>query len=144
MLCSRENTRSVYGWNSIPSIGFDVIFGVIPAIWYSLPLANGFLALASNNFFYAIYYIFFLGVYIFPLCSLITVSLCRNKTLFKGLHIFLLSLGILVAVWLNTLTIFSSSMQKDSSFFYFLLLIPAIFVAVKHIFMLSRASEVQP
>jgi hypothetical protein len=140
-------------WDGFLARAFDVAFGVFPALYYlgfsvigilfsisamSLSqeklLAGGFLVMS----------LFGLGA----CCSVIYVTVARGKTRYKKVNAMVLGIGILVYAILMIDSVPQSFIyESDFNLSKILVVfsgVPLYIVAVKHIFLLSRVSEVQP
>ena len=145
MMMKESRVKSVWSWNSPLSIGFDVIFGVIPAVGF------GFI-----SFILFIYSVKTpspqnLQSFLLPLilglggsvasAELIFITFNRRAKIDKRITIFFLLFGIFFALYI----FYISLRYLNSIFVVSSALISISIVAIKHILMLSRAnSEVQP
>lgn len=135
-------------WKSPLSIGFDIVFGVLPAIYFAVVslffLFSSELNQVFNNFFG---HLTFLGIGLFGLItalSLIYVIFARENTANKFFFKIILSFGILLAIFVPILLwILNLTNQTNLSYpligFITAVEIPIVIVAIKHIYLLSRA-----
>ena len=154
MVMKKSRAKSLWSWNSSLSIGFDVIFGVIPAVlvgFYGITL--GFIAPIGLIFVNSRFQdvpgylgVACLGLGGFLACtSLIWVTFRRTKIKLKTAPFYGLWLGFVVAFFILIWSFSQPRYYFRDTFMFFALLSPVVVVAIKHIIMLSRAnSEVQP
>ena len=124
----------------------DIVFGFLPAVfvgfWALVGIISSFPPLFSGNSNRVNYLAFFLPSIIgfFACISLMVVSIFQEQTKNKKLHIVLLAAGVI-----ETAILFIYFFSAMTSFSWLpLIAISIVAVAIKCIFMLSRASEVQP
>ena len=154
MVMKESRVKSLWTWNSPLSIGFDILFGVLPAVLLGFyGITYGFinpigLLFMNSRFQDAPLYlgVACLGLGGFLAClSLIWVTFQRTKikrisALFYGLW-----LGFVVAFFILIWSFSQPRYYFRDIFMFFALLSPVVVVAIKHIIMLSRAnSEVKP
>ncbi len=137
-------------WNSPSSVAIDFVFGVLPALFCGFWAAigcwiTGLLFMRQNKAddvdFFIIFCISLSGL--LACLSLIYVTFARENTRSKVLHTIFLVLGIVTSILLLIFPSPVNLVQSLNSFFPYLA-ISLVLIAAKHIFMLSRASEVQP
>ena len=146
MVMKKSRAKSLWSWNSPLSIGFDVIFGLIPAVFFGI--CSGFGLFAAINLglkSWEFVGLVILGIIGLIACySLIHVTVTRGNSKSKFLFRNFIAVGLVsvVVVMIFALTI---GFANFDVFLVLLLLISISIVAIKHIIMLSRApSEVQP
>jgi uncharacterized membrane protein len=122
-------------WNSPLSIGFDIVFGVLPALFLGV-LSLLFCFSVLKNMAYSESQAFALTWSVCGIVatySMVHVSITRTKTKNKILFIACLALGIATAAFTT---------HEEAKFFstnLFQLPVFISIVAIKHIIMLTRA-----
>ena len=145
MVMKESRAKSLWSWNSPLSIGFDVIFGVIPAIVFGylslFPLTyyllnfQGF-SLTLSGLGELLFGFFWNFANFFACFFLIYITFNRTTKVAKPIVIPLLLIGFCTSIYFTFNLGFS---------FVSIAAISIAMVAVKHITMLSRAnSEVKP
>ena len=131
-------------WKSMQSRVFDIVFGVLPALFFGFWAGFGAVATtAAKNNTDGIGVLTFFATCILGLSaclSMIYVSLARENTHSRKLHIVLLTLGIVVTI---IFFVFPSPLAYFSqlSRVFPILSIALVLVATKHIYLLSRATQ---
>jgi hypothetical protein len=134
-------------WNSTPSRVFDVLFGVLPALFFGFWAAIGcystltFFGSKFNSDGLGIILLFFISLCGLLAClSLIYVSVARENTRSKMLIIGLLALGIAAS---TILFIFPSPLAyiDNLRIVFPFFAISLVLVAAKHIYLLSRVTQ---
>jgi hypothetical protein len=139
-------------WNSNFSVAVDLLFGMLPALpltfyaFLGCVLTLPSVARLDSDLLKGDVFLV-LGVSLFGLLSctsLMAVAITRGKTKFRQLHIFFLGLGFFLLITLATIVpIYTRSFDLVIPIIL-LFGIPMAFIALKFIYLLSRASEVQP
>ncbi len=131
-------------WNTTISRGIDVLFGVLPALYFAFWAVLGcYIMVTAPNIEQNLN-----ALVIFALClggltaciSLIYVSITREITRSKTLHMVLLALGVLVAIILFVFPSPLSFIGGLNTVFPFLAL-SLVLVATKHIYLLARVEQ---
>jgi hypothetical protein len=126
-------------WNSRLSIGFDILFGILPALYLGvtsivfsyLTIQNT--ALTENQWLF----LAFTVCGIAAAYSMVHVSATRAKTKNRNVFIACLALGILTAGF--TEYVAKTQLTINSIYPLQYVLVAISIVAIKHIFMLTRA-----
>lgn len=135
-------------WKSPLSIAFDVVFGVLPAIYFAVVsifflFDSGLLRIWGNS----LSKIILLSIGLIGLIttlSLIYVIIARENTVQKPVLQIILITGVILAVFVPILLLtLSSTNQIDLPYSLIGLIAavetPVVIVAIKHIYLLSRA-----
>jgi hypothetical protein len=140
--------ESVLTWKSPLSIGFDVVLGVLPAIYFAVvSLIFLFDSELHHTFNDLLGRLTFFGIGLSGLVttlSLIYVTFAREHTANKFFFKIILGFGIFLAIFVPLL-LWILNLIKQISLNYSLigfitaLEIPIVIVAIKHIYLLSRA-----
>ncbi len=136
-------------WKSTLSKSFDFVCGLLPAVffgcWALIGTVVSLIYLTSSDSI--VTSLLLLGVSSVGWIACISLGIVlttREKTVNKVLHIIFLVTGIIILVPVIFIVL---TQQNFDNTLYLLLPFSAIslvFVAIKSIFLLSRASEVQP
>lgn len=135
-------------WNSMSSRIFDVLFGVLPALFFGFWAAFGCYATATfftqqlNSDRLGIVLLFLISLIgLFACLSLIYVSFARESTRSKNLHIGFLALGIAASFVLFLFPSPLGFINNLKTIFPFVS-ISLVLVAAKQIYLLSRVQKV--
>ena len=145
MVMKESRAKSLWSWNSSLSIGFDVIFGVIPVVVFGFISFILFIDSVKtpslqNLQSFLLPLILGLGGSIAS-ADLIFITFNRKAKIDKRITIFFLLFGILFVLYI----LYISLRYLNALPILFIALISILIVAIKHILMLSRAPpEVQP
>ena len=135
-------------WDSRVSIGFDILFGTLPALYFGLLSGMGTLIsiLSIPDFLFRLHtvpiselQIVLQSLFGFYACvSMIFVTMMRSKVSAKRVLIFGLASGIVVVCYLVFTQIGSLTSSPIALTFLLLIVSPAV-VAIKHIVILVQA-----
>jgi hypothetical protein len=140
--------ESMLTWKSPISIGFDIVFGVLPAIYLALVSSTLLFSLDSRQIFSDLIgtlTIFSIGLIgLVTTLSLIYVIFTRENTLNRTIFKATLGLGVFLAVFVPAFLWILNLINRSTSAysvieFIIAVEIPIVIVAIKHIYLLSRA-----